>query len=452
MKTQHPLIKTTASRNSLLHSTVLAHSIASCLAIAWLALPSTARAECLQGCTSLSSTFFGDDALLKQQGSYTTAVGSHALRSNNTDGGANTAVGATALTQNTSGSQNTAVGEQALYDNTTGHGNTAIGQAALTFSTISDYNTAAGYHALYSNTNGTQNTASGAFALYANTEGGQNTATGFDALSSTTTGGSNSAYGSYALYFNSTGSSNTALGRGALFRSTTSNNNAAVGYQALRNNTTGANSTACGTQALFNCTTGNNNIGLGNSAGTNLTGGSNNIDIGNAGVAGESNTIRIGESTLQTNTYIAGIYGAALASGSSVRIDSSGHLGTTTSSARFKKEIKPMEKASETILALQPVTFRYKEKIDAKGIPQFGLVAEEVEKVDPALVERDQEGKPYTVRYEAVNAMLLNEFLKEHRELQELKKQVEALSAGLAKVSAQVELSRSSPQTVLNGQ
>ena len=147
----------------------------------------------------------------------------------------------------------------------------------------------------------------------------------------------------------------------------------------------------------------------------NLTTGSNNIEIGNAGVAAESNAIRIGTVGTQQATYIAGISGKTVAGGVSVMIDTNGHLGTLTSSARYKDKIQPMNKASEAILSLQPVTFRYKKELDPQGIPQFGLVAEQVAKVDPDLVARDEKGKPYTVRYEAVNAMLLNEFLKEHR-------------------------------------
>jgi hypothetical protein len=209
---------------------------------------------------------------------------------------------------------------------------------------------------------------------------------------------------------------------------------------------------------------------LGYQAGFNLTTGDNNIDIGNQGRADEFNTIRIGTARTHTNTYIAGISGVTVPTGVPVIVDSSGHLGTTTSSARFKGEIQPMDKASEAILSLKPVTFQYKHDLDPEGIPQFGLVAEEVEKVNPDLVARDEQGKPYTVRYDAVNAMLLNEFLKEHRkveqqestiaqlkaELQETstrqQKQIEALTAGLQKVSARLELSKSGPQTVLNTQ
>jgi Chaperone of endosialidase len=152
-----------------------------------------------------------------------------------------------------------------------------------------------------------------------------------------------------------------------------------------------------------------------------------------------------------TATYIAGISGVTLPSGAPVVVDTDGQLGVAaTSSARFKDEIKPMDKASEAILALKPVTFHYKKEIDRNGIPQFGLVAEEVEKVNPDLVTRDAKGELYTVRYEAVNAMLLNEFLKEHRTVQELKKEIAALTATVQKVTAQVEMSRPAPQTIVN--
>ena len=223
---------------------------------------------------------------------------------------------------------------------------------------------------------------------------------------------------------------NTAEGGNALFKNTTGNENTANGLAALFNNTTGRFNTATGLQALVSNTTGKLNIALGESAGQNLTTGSNNIDVGNpGGVAGESNIIRIGTVVAftdkagvahpaHTDTFIAGIHGVGV-TGSAVTVNSNGQLGVAPSSARFKEAVKPMDKASEAILSLQPVTFRYKKDIDPDGIAQFGLVAEQVEKVNPDLVARDGEGKPYTVRYEAVNAMLLNEFLKEHRKVQE---------------------------------
>jgi hypothetical protein len=204
-----------------------------------------------------------------------------------------------------------------------------------------------------------------------------------------------------------------------LLYNSSGSNNTANGFESLFNNTTGKFNTAAGENALFNNTTGNHNIALGDSAGTNLTTGSNNIDVGNAGVASESRTIRIGTSATHRATFIAGISGATVAGGVGVVIDASGHLGTIVSSDRYKKDIVPMDKASEALLALQPVSFHYNKELDPQGIPQFGLVAEQVEKVNPDLVARDEQGKPYTVRYEAVNAMLLNEFLKAHHQIEE---------------------------------
>ena len=228
-------------------------------------------------------------------------------------------------------------------------------------------------------------------------------------------------------------------------------------------NTTGGSNTAIGAGALSFNTAGNNNIVLGVSAGSNLTTGSNNIDIGAAGVAGESAKIRIGKQGTQNGTFIAGIAGVPV-TGSTVVVNTNGKLGVAASSARFKQAIKPMDKASEAILALKPVTFHYKEEIDPNGVPQFGLVAEQVEKINPDLVVRDAEGKAYTVRYDAVNAMLLNEFLKEHRNvteqqstIAELKtavaqqqKKIEALTSTVRKVSERVELSAPAPQIAAN--
>jgi hypothetical protein len=331
------------------------------------------------------------------------------------------------------------------------------------------------------------NTAEGDSALFSLTTGADNTANGLAALYSDTTGGDNTANGDSALYHNTTGDENTANGVAALYYNTTGSYNTANGNSALNYNTTGSFNTADGLAALYSNTTGSYNIALGFNAGFNLTTGSNNIDIGNLGVAAEAHTIRIGDAN-QTRTFIAGI-GPAAFGGTAVYVNSDGQLGTRTSSARFKQDIHSMDKASEAILALKPVTFRYKQELDPQGIPQFGLVAEEVEKVNPDLVVRDAQGKVFTVRYEAVNAMLLNEFLKEHRTVQELKstaakqeatiaqqqrdlqatigkleatiarqqKGMEILTAHLEeqalqiqKVSAQLELSESAPQMASN--
>ena len=316
---------------------------------------------------------------------------------------------------------------------------------------------------------GSANTAFGLDALPGDS-GSFNTAVGDAALFSNTTGFQNTASGEGALANNTTGNDNTANGTAALVDNTTGNQNTAQGFEALFSNSTGNNNTATGVDALLNNTTGSFNIAVGNGAGSNLTTGSNNIEIGHDGNAGETNTIRIGKKGVQTKTVIAGIRGTTISGGITVFIDSNGRLGTSTSSARFKENIRPMDNASEAILGLRPVTFRYRHDLDPEGIPQFGLVAEDVEKVNPDLVARDEHGKPYTVRYEAVNAMLLNEFLKEHREVQEQaatiakqrkdfeatiaqqQKQIDALTARLQKVSAQLEASKPIPQIVANNQ
>jgi hypothetical protein len=291
----------------------------------------------------------------------------------------------------------------------------------------------------------------------------ENTVLGEDALSSLTTGTQNVALGYDALINTTTGLNNTATGHSALASNTVGFNNTANGWHALIVST-GNQNTGVGCDALVNNTTGSNNIAVGFRAGVNLTTGSNNIDIGNNGVVGESNTIRIGFAGQQNATFVAGIRGVAIAGAQPVGVNASGQIGVRASSARFKEAISSIDKASEAILALRPVSFRYEKSLDPKGVPQFGLVAEEVAKVNPDLVVRDEEGKPFSVRYEEVSVMLLNEFLKEHRTVQELKsaaakqeatiarqqKQIEALTAGLQKVSAQVEMSRPAPKTVVD--
>jgi hypothetical protein len=332
---------------------------------------------------------------------------------------------------------NTAEGHHALLDRTSGGFNTAIGWESLTTLTGGSFNVAIGAGTLVLN-NGDSNTASGTGALLLNTSGSENTATG-----------------AFALLYNDSGSFNTANGTRALEANTTGSNNVAFGENALMGNTMGIQNTASGVSALAGNTTGNANIALGFFAGANLTTGGNNIEIGHPGFAGEHDTIRIGN-TNHIATFIDGVYGVnqgvpALP----VFVSSGGQLGTTASSRRFKNNIKPMEKSSEAILALKPVTFHYNN--DKTNTPQFGLVAEDVEQIDPDLIVRGPDRKPYTVRYDAVNAMLLNEFLKEHSTLQELKKEIATLTATvkeqaaqIQKVSAQLEVSKPAPQTVLN--
>jgi hypothetical protein len=330
--------------------------------------------------------------------------------------------------------------------------NTAVGSGALSQNVSASFNTAVGFNALLNNS-ASNNTGVGDQALLNNKGGTENT-----------------AIGAGALFKNTSGNNNTADGLEALFSNTSGSNNTADGLLALENNTTGHDNIAIGFEALSNNKGGSLNIALGSSAGINLTTGSNNIDIGNKGLAGEVAKIRIGTVGTQTATFIAGIHGVAV-TGQPVVVNTIGQLGVASSSARFKEAIKPMDKASEAILALKPVTFRYNRDLDPDGIPQFGLVAEEVEKVDPNLVARDEGGKVYTVRYEAVNAMLLNEFLKEHRkveqqnrkiqeqdrnakkqqkEIEVLKDQLKEQREFIQRVNDKVEMNRPAPQMVLN--
>jgi hypothetical protein len=279
--------------------------------------------------------------------------------------------------------------------------------------------------------------------------------------------GGNTAEGTNALFSRTTGVWNTANGFDALRADTTGNGNAGVGFEALLKNLGGDNNTAVGSQALMNSTGGNRNVGVGWQAGINITTGSDNIDIGNAGTAGDTKTIRIGKQNTQLDTFVAGIHGNILPDNGSLQpmfVNNNGKIGTvlSPSSGRFKQEIKPMGKVSEAILALKPVTFRYKKDIDVQGLPRFGLVAEEVEKVNPDLVSRDDKGQLFSVRYEAVNAMLLNEFLKEHQKVEQLEataaeqaKDIKALAATvkkqaaqIQKVNAKLEVSRPAPKTV----
>jgi hypothetical protein len=384
--------------------------------------------------------------------------------------GNNTAEGDDALFSLTTGVNNTALGFKALYSDTDGPGNTATGFQALFNNTTGSGNTGMGGDVLFYNTSGSGNTAFGSSALYHNTTGYANTASGELALYNNTTGFFNTATGDQALITNTTGNSNTATGLNALADNTTGNNNTATGLATLAVNSSGSNNTADGFEALLN-STGSNNIGLGYQAGAFLTTGSNNITVGHQGLNGDSSTIRIGTRGTQTKTFIAGIYGATTSGGIPVYINQSGKIGTTTSSARFKERIRELADESAVLLSLRPVAFRYKAEIDPEAIPQFGLVAEEVEKVAPDLVVRDSDGKPYTVRYDAVNAMLLNEFLKAHRKAQEqqamigelrstiaqqqkgmeaLAAQVKEQGAQIHKVNTKLELSEPRPQRVVD--
>ncbi len=393
------------------------------------------------------NTAEGDNALFSlTTGTGNTAVGSNALF-NNTTGRNNTAVGDVALQNNTTGIDNTAIGVLALTDNSIGNSNTAIGFFALFSNTTGNSNTATGVEALINNSTGSNNTANGFEALQNNSTGHENTANGVSTLFSNTTGIDNSAIGSQALFSNTIGNFNTANGVNVLIQNSTGNRNTADGVNALFSNTTGNNNTANGEAALLRNTTGSSNIALGVNAGSNLTIGNNNIHIGNVGVSAEANTIRVGMQGTQTRTFIAGVSGVAVA-GSTVAVNASGQLGIAASSERFKDEIKPMNKLSESLFALKPVTFYYKKEIDPTRTSQFGLVAEDVEKVNPALVMRDEQGKPYGVRYDKVNAMLLNEFLKEHRKNEEQEKTIAELKSGMTALAATVKEQASQIQKV----
>jgi hypothetical protein len=394
-----------------------------------------------------------------------TAEGQDALL-NLTTGVWNTALGAQALNHDNIGHQNTATGYQSLFSNTVGGQNTASGARSLFSNVDGQENTAIGYQSLSSNTIGGQNTASGAWSLVGNVNGLGNTADGYKALLSNISGAFNTAVGASALSRNLTGSVNTAIGAGALSRNANAELNTAIGGNALEFDRTGSANTAIGYAALDRNRTGDKNTATGNLALYNNASGSGNTAIGQGAgfyVVTASNVTCIGAEVLAANvsntTWIGNVYGVTTqnATTAPVIVSADGQLGTVASSERFKKDIATMEKASEAILSLRPVTFHY--KTDSKSTPQFGLIAEEVAKVNSALVLPDKEGKPYTVRYEAVNAMLLNEFLKEHRKVQELEanasrqqKRIEALTAGLQKVSAQLEMSRRAPQTVSNKQ
>jgi Chaperone of endosialidase len=351
----------------------------------------------------------------------------------------------------------TAEGDHALQHLTAGVGNTAIGTFSLFSVSTGNFNTAVGAGALDLNT-GDSNTAVGTAALLFNTTGTENTAIGTAALEFNHSG-LNTAVGYQALFANVGGLENTAMGDQALLHNNTGMFNVAVGGAALITNAGGNDNTACGSGAL-NDTTGNDNTALGFQAGILATTGDGNVYIGSgmSGVAGEAN-----------HTYIRNINTSSVSGGGTDTVTvnlSTGLLGHATSSRRYKDNIKAMDNASQTLFALKPVTFRYKKEIDQSQTLDYGLIAEEVAKVDPNLAIRDKNGQVESVRYSAINAMLLNEFLKEHRTVQELRsivakqeataaqqqKQIDALTAGLQKVSAQLEASKAAPRTVLNRQ
>jgi len=364
--------------------------------------------------------------------------------------GGNTAEGQNALFGLTAGMYNTAIGFFALGSDTTANFNTALGAGALITNTA-DNNSAIGAGALFSNIGGDRNDACGAFALFSNTTGGANNAMGYKALFENQSGSQNNAHGDFALFSNVQGQFNTAIGGNALVGNMSGNNNTAIGFNALQHNSIGSN-----------------NIALGAGAGSNIIIASDTICIGAAGV------------DVTDGCYIGHVFEEPLDPDNlAMAIDVNGKVGTLPSSRRFKHDIKPMDKTSEAILALKPVTFHYKNDDNCRE--RFGLIAEEVAEINPELVALDKDGKPFSVRYDQVNAMLLNEFLKEHRKVEsqerqindqdariielmstvaqdeksfqsrlaEEEKRIETLASNLQRVTSQIEMGNATPNVVV---
>jgi hypothetical protein len=361
------------------------------------------------------------------------------------------------------GERNTNAGNMALHNNTSGSDNTALGDSALYSNTERNFHTAVGSQALFNNSGTADNTG--------------NTAVGYQTLFSNTIGDANNAFGGQSMLNNIDGTRNCAVGQATLQNLTSGDSNTAVGNASLLNSAVINYNTAVGRRALFRSQA-DLNTAIGFFAGSNARGGStNDVYVGNVGpdpIGSESNTIRIGQQApatitlgtppvteshtfpAHTDTYVAGIFGSStITPGMPVYVDASGKLGTLPSSARFKEDVKPMDNASAEIFALKPVTFRYKAEVTKDKAAQFGLVAEEVAKIDPGLVVRDAKGEIQSVRYEAVNAMLLNEFIKQHRQVEEQQMQIDKLTAQLneqaaliEKVTARIERDRPAPRTV----
>jgi trimeric autotransporter adhesin len=390
---------------------------------------------------------------------YNTACGSYSLLSN-TSGGFNTAVGFGTLQDNSTGGDNTAVGYASLNGNSTGVDNTAVGGSALTFNSMGSYNSAFGSNALRFNTTGTSNTAVGFLALTSNATGSANTAVGegalnsnsrgldnsafgYDALASNTSGTDDDAQGYQALYSNVTGVGNNAFGYQSLYDNTTGSYNTAIGNGALYSSTTGYGNDAIGLMSLENMTAGNRNTAVGNNAGLNLVSGSYNTYIGWYASGGESEdyVTRIGVTYVDPKvpgaptTFVSGIWGTSV-TGSAVMVNSKGQLGVVVSSERFKTDIVSLGTTSKNLSLLRPVSFHLKS--DPNGAVQYGLIAEEVDKVYPELVLRDSDGKIQGVRYDELAPMLLNEVQKQQRINSEQADQNAAQSAKIASLEKQL--------------
>lgn len=368
---------------------------------------------------------------------------------NNTTGVGNGAFGANALYWNTTGSENMAFGFDALAYNTSGSYNGASGSYSLLLNTTGSYNTASGYQALYYNTIGNFNNAIGALTLSFNTSGGYNNAVGYSALYHNTTGLQNNGSGYVSLFSNTTGNYNSGYGAFTLYANTAGTGSNATGYGALYRNTTGAYNSAEGYFALGYNTTGGSNIAVGPYAGYNLTTGSNNIDIGSRGVAAETGVIRLGTQGTQRAAYMAGVSGVNVTGGATVVVNSSGQLGVMSSSRRYKEDIRSMGDASDRLLKLRPVTFRYM-KADENGQKpeQYGLIAEEVAKVMPELVVYNEKGQPETVAYQTLAPLLLNELQREHRQVASLQAEVAELRSLTTQLAAHQEATQGRAEPV----
>jgi len=384
-------------------------------------------------------------------GNLNTAVGAGTLLFNTADG--NTAIGVAALLSNTTGFNNTGNGTFALFSDSTGSNNTAIGYQALFNNTDGFRSNAAGFLALSAHQTGNFNNAFGSLALASDQSGASNNAFGDEALTSNTSGTNNMAMGDFALHDNTTANANTSIGFEALKSNTIGDRNCALGAQSLQSNTEGQYNTVIGERALSSNTTGSFNTVLGTDAGLGVTTAGNVIVIGSAGA------------NVDDSCYIANIWNQPGGS-QPVYVNSEGKLGPQVSARHFKDEIKPMGHTSEMIYGLRPVSFRYKTEIEPTRPLGFGLIAEEVEEISPDLVTRSGNGKPNSVRYDAINAMLLNEFFKEHkafveekRKVQRLEGIVESLVATVKKqavqiqtVSTRVDASRSASQAAVADQ
>lgn len=383
----------------------------------WIGLNSNPSASITGGYTGVSGspivqldyggnvwlTLSGTDSFVVTNSSTTlteTGYVSWTYFSNSTAG--NTILGNNALSANTSGTDNTAVGAETLPVNTTGTGNTAVGWETLKDNTTGSYNTGLGYKAFAANVAGTYTTAVGAYSLSDNTTGGYDT-----------------AFGAYSLPTNTTGTGNTAFG-----------------YAGLRSNTTGNNNIGFGYQTMYLNQTGSNNLALGYKSAYNVMNGSNNIEIGNAGATEDEDLIRIGTTGTQKAAYIAGIYGTSVTGGEAVYVNSAGQLGYQPSASRFKTDIEPMPELTAKMQLLHPVTFHY--KTDANKVLQFGLIAEEVDKVYPELVIRDDSGNVQGVRYEELSPMLLSVVQRQQSALQSEQATMTALSAQNAAQAAEI--------------